>query len=615
MTNPFLMTDFYKLCHMMQFRENIVGFTSYLVPRGNRTVTFGGWTIFGVQDFVYELNKTFNEKFFSMAWDAVASDISFVLTEGLGYKKELIDKTLAKIKKLYDIGYLPIIIKAIPEGTEVPMGCPVIEISTTSEEVPWIGQAIESWLSCAIWHPSMSATVGKAYAKICKAAYDLTVDGGDYHRACCDFSMRGQESYQSAVASAAGWLTAMYNSSTVGAKEYVYRNYSDGRLGDSVIIGGLTSTEHSVMCSDFALCGDERETYKRLLTEVYPDVSFAAVCDSYDFWHVLTEVLPSLRDEIEAHEGFLGVRHDSAEPVSALCGIETYTIELNKISLGDIDIKDATTEDIEIALSDYVYDYFYEDAWQFYNESVKRGEALADNFEIRVKFKNNKDEIVFDKVFAFEAEYCEERGSYTNRDYLFVESVFVSNVRDTTYEDRGMVETLGLLFGETLNEKGYLVINTKLKAVYGDSITLQRAKKIFERLAAKGYAANNVSLGVGSFSMECIEENGELKPFTRDTFSIAIKATCADVKDENGEVYCVPIFKNPKNFAAKKSLKGFAVPYRDKNGNITYKDNLSAVEYSHLKDKNLMKEYYHDGTVIFDSFNEIRRRVDMEVSK
>lgn len=204
---------------------------------------------------------------------------------------------------------------------------------------------------------------------------------------------------------------------------------------------------------------------------------------------------------------------------------------------------------------------------------------------------------------------------YTDRDYQFVEDARISESHNTTYEDRGMVETLGLLFGETKNKKGFLEINPKLKAVYGDSITLQRAKEIFERLAAKGYAANNISLGVGSFSMECIEENGILKPFTRDTFSIAIKATCANVKDENGEVYCVPIFKNPKNFAAKKSLKGLAVPYRDENGNITYKDNLSAVEYSLLKDKNLMKEYYNNGRITVDSFNEIRKRVDMEVSK
>lgn len=594
MSNPILMTDFYKLCHMMQFRDEITGFVSYLVPRGNRTKTFKGWTIFGIQKFCKDLKREFNTNFFTRPWGDIVEEVDHVLSKGLGYNQELIVATLRKIKKLYDVGYLPITIKALPEGTEVPIGCPAVEIIATNDDCPWVGQAIESWLSCALWHPSMSATVGKAYAKICKAAYDKTVDKGDYHKACCDFSLRGQESYESAVASAAGWLTAMHNSSTVEARDYIESNYLDI---SELSIGGLTSTEHSVMTSDFAITGDERETYRRLLTEVYPEVSFAAVCDSYDFWNILTNILPSLREEIEAHEGFFGVRHDSSDPVVALCGYPT--IEITNFELEYLE---------EYELTDIILKELSE-------SGILEGEG-EDSKTYRIKFYDLKtNELLFDKIVVIEPEYANERGRYSDKKYWFVDNYTISEIRDTTFSDMGMVETMYELFGGTTNSKGYKVMNPKLKAVYGDSITLQRAEKIFERLAEKGFAANNVSLGVGSFSMECIEENGELKPFTRDTFSIAIKATAVRITDEEGNDKWIPVYKDPKGFSQKKSIKGFAVVLRDEEGNLTYKDELSKEEYAEFLRQKLDQKsvYFSYGVCSHNRFESVRERVDEEV--
>lgn len=69
-------------------------------------------------------------------------------------------------------------------------------------------------------------------------------------------------------------------------------------------------------------------------------------------------------------------------------------------------------------------------------------------------------------------------------------------------------------FGGTVNSKGYKVLDPHVKALYGDSITVQRCEEIYKILMENGFASQNVSLGVGSFSMHCLEENGELKPFT-----------------------------------------------------------------------------------------------------
>jgi nicotinamide phosphoribosyltransferase len=69
------------------------------------------------------------------------------------------------------------------------------------------------------------------------------------------------------------------------------------------------------MCSSHAIDKDEETLIKRLLTEIYPDGNFSMVCDSYDFWNVMNNILPKLKKKILARNGTLFVRHDSGDPV------------------------------------------------------------------------------------------------------------------------------------------------------------------------------------------------------------------------------------------------------------------------------------------------------------
>ena len=614
--NTLLRNDFYKATHLMQFRPEIATLTSYLTPRGSRLSTTNKMVWFGIQGFIQKyLIEDFRDNFFNKPFDEIENEFHECLGRGLGYSRERVDETLVKIRELYNLGYLPVEINAFPEGTLVPMGVPALEIKTTVPGFAWTGQALESLLSCSIWHPCVSATVAYEYAQVAKRAYDATVDDNiSWKTAMCDFSLRGQESHESAVASSAAWLTCFYNSSTVDAREYIKHNYWDDAvcdknhvlLYDNLKIGGLTSTEHSVMTSDYALIGDERETYRRLLTEVYPDVSFAAVCDSYDFWNVLTNILPSLREEIEAHEGFLGVRHDSAEPVKALCGLPIF--EAHQVVFNEFEPHDH----VENEISDTMIDSLYE----FINDS--RPEEFCKDIEsyVRVIYKTNLG--TYDKVYRITPNWTNERGAYTSDKYYFIEDYGVKYVRETTWQDKGMVETLYELFGGTTNSKGYKVMNPKLKAVYGDSITIPRARAIYERLEEKGFAANNVSLGVGSFSMEAIEENGELKPFTRDTFSIAIKATYGTTFDGKE----IEIYKDPKGFSQKKSLRGICVPYLNlENGEIEVAQGLNReTKYAY---NTLFKTYFRnsmlteedESRVGYRMFTEIRNRIDKNLEE
>ena len=73
---------------------------------------------------------------------------------------------------------------------------------------------------------------------------------------------------------------------------------------------------------------------------------------------------------------------------------------------------------------------------------------------------------------------------------------------DTPYppQYKGVIELLWDIFGGTVNEQGYKVLDPHIGAIYGDSITPERQAQIYERLAAKGFAATNILLGIGGYT-------------------------------------------------------------------------------------------------------------------
>ena len=109
--------------------------------------------------------------------------------------------------------------------------------------------------------------------------------------------------------------------------------------------------------------------------------------------------------------------------------------------------------------------------------------------------------------------------------------------------EKGVIELLWDVFGGTINEQGYKVLDPHIGAIYGDSITLDRAEQIFQRLEAKGFASTNIVLGVGSFTYQYN---------TRDTFGFAMKATYVEVDGVGREIFKDPITDD----GVKKSAKG-----------------------------------------------------------
>lgn len=484
-TNPMLLIDFYKAVHAEMLPKDITKSVSYFTPRMSRVSRWSSVVMFGLQGFIKTyLIDYFNDEFFNKPFDEVISGYKRVMDATLGENAYKIEK----IEKLHKLGYLPIEIVALPEGTIVPMHVPMFGITNTHKDFAWLPQSLESLISAESWHPMIAATVGYTYRQIVNHYYDLTCDDETSRaRALGAFDFRGEECTDSAIKAGAGWCLSFLNTATVPTIPYLEKNYKCDCTKKSVAFGS-PSTEHSVMCSNFAVDGDEITLLRRLLTEIYPNTSFSAVLDSYDYWNVIDNILPQLKPEILAHNGCMLMRGDSGDCV----------------------------------------------------------------------------EVVTKTVFKLWEE-----------------------------------------FGGTTNSKGYKVLDPHVKAIYGDSITVQRCEQIYKILMENGFACSNVALGVGSFSFQCIEEDGILKPFTRDTFSSCIKATYCEIDDKPFQ-----IFKNPKDGGFKKSQKGCCVVVKGSDDKLIYVDGRTWEE-AHVSGEdakvNLLQPVFKDGQLIKEqSLAEIR---------
>lgn len=313
MTNPLLLTDFYKTIHHMCYAEGLTKLVSYWTPRMSRKEDMDKVVMFGLQPFLKKyLIKYFNENFFSRDKEEVISEYKRIVSKTMGS----VAADTKHIEALHDLGYLPIQIKAVPEGSRVNIKTPMIEITNTHEDFAWLVNYLETFMSCNIWQPMTSATIGYRYREIVEKYFDLTVENGDVKRACGDFSMRGFSSLESAELSGAAHLLSFVGTATIPAIDFLEKYYNCNI--DKEIVGlGTPSTEHSVMCS---YGEDEFSAYKRLITEVFPSGTLSIVSDTYDYWKVITEILPRLKEEILNRDGKIVVRGDSGDPVKIICG-------------------------------------------------------------------------------------------------------------------------------------------------------------------------------------------------------------------------------------------------------------------------------------------------------
>jgi len=168
------------------------------------------------------------------------------------------------------------------------------------------------------------------------------------------------------------------------------------------------------------------------------------------------------------------------------------------------------------------------------------------------------------------------------------------NIICGTNENKGVVEKLWDIFGGSINDQGYKMLDKHIGCIYGDSITLERAEAICEKLQKNGFASTNCVFGVGSYSLGYA---------TRDSQGCAIKATYCVIDGK-----CVDIFKEPiTDDGEKKSAKGLLMVYFDDKGNVNLKDKCSIEE----EQSGLLRTVYIDGLLSNNNdYNSIRSNID-----
>jgi nicotinamide phosphoribosyltransferase len=468
--NPLLLTDGYKTGHHQQYPKGTTLVYSNFTPRSNKYAPKGCDQIvsFGQQMVMKQIHEAFQNEFFSKPKEDVCGEMKRELSLYLGT-----DYDVTHFEKLHDLGYLPIHVKGIEEGTLVPMRVPVLTIYNTHPDFYWVTNYLETILSNLLWKPMTSATIAHQYRKVLTKWQQKTdaekgwfIDWQGH-----DFSMRGMDSVEAVISSGLGHLTSFSGTDSLptiyGARKF---------YGEEGFVGGsVNATEHSVMCAGSK--DDEVGTFRRLL-ETYPTGILSVVSDTWDLWKVCTEHVVTLKEEILARDGKLVIRPDSGDPVDIICG--------------------------------------------------------------------TRDEI--------------------DRDW------------QGTPEQKGVIELLWDVFGGTVNEQGYKVLDSHIGAIYGDSITIDRAHKICERLEAKGFASTNIVLGVGSFTYQFN---------TRDTFGFAMKATYVKVDFEERNIFKDPVTDD----GTKKSATGLLCVVSEDGGPLELIDKVSWT----LERQGLLQTIYKDG--------------------
>jgi nicotinamide phosphoribosyltransferase len=537
--NSLYLTDGYKVGHQKMLALGTTKLYGTWIPRSIKYAPKGVEKIvsFGQQLVWKWLHDEFEENFFmteyrnSGNWfgeDDKKQELEAVKQKALQFVKDMslylgMEYDGKHFEELWDLGYLPIKVKALPEGVETKPNIPHMTFVNTVDGFAWLTLYLETIVSSLAWKPSTIATIAKLYHKQAEE-WALRTDKeniGLVPFMCHDFSARGLDP-MSQVLCGLGWSTSFLGSDTlpvIPASRYFY-----GVKEDEMPIYSVNASEHSVSTTKIFTVGEKQMIADWL--KVFPKGILSIVADTFDLWKLIAEYLPANKEAIMARDGKLVIRPDSGDPVDIICGEKFPGIGMSDYP---------TQED--------------EDNWDF----------------------------------------CEKE-------------------HYNTPQGKGVIELLWDIFGGTVNEQDYKVLDPHIGCIYGDSITVDRQLEIYKRLEAKGFAATNIILGVGSYTMQYN---------TRDTLGFAAKGAWFEVEEE---FYASPeslesgirtksynIYKDPiTDDGTKKSLKGLLCVTKDDMGEYIVLEEMTSNEES----QGDLQVIYEDGKFFNQTtLNEVREKI------
>lgn len=305
--NILLLTDSYKPTHWRQYPKGTQRVTSYLESRGGM---FDSTLFYGFQIIIkrYLQGKVVTEEKIQQAKKFLDAHL------GPGHFNE---EGWRFILDEYD-GYLPITIKAVPEGTVVPTGnVMALVYNNGGEKTKWLTNYLETLL-LQVWYPitvgTLSREIKKVFIKYMKKTTDYNVEEikNIVNFMLHDFGFRGVSSVESAGIGGSAHIVNFRGSDTIPAVLMAQEYYNT----DEMLSFSIPASEHSTITS----WGKENEVkaFENML-DSYPVGLRACVSDSYNILNACENLWGTqLKDKILNLDGRLVIRPDSGDPVQTL---------------------------------------------------------------------------------------------------------------------------------------------------------------------------------------------------------------------------------------------------------------------------------------------------------
>lgn len=546
--NALFLTDGYKPGHKRMLAPGAVRLYGAWMPRSLKRAPIGITKIvsFGQQLVAKFIHDSFKDNFFNLSWSEAEQFIKDMnLYLGMPYDG-------SHFEDLWKLGYLPIRIKSLPEGIETKPGIPHMTFINTVDGYAWLTLYLETVISNAAWKSSTAATIAKLYRRRAEE-WVLKTDPAnmwlvDYM--CHDFSGRGLSGWFDMVLVGLGHATSFRGSDqliVIPASRYYY-----GVGRNEMPINSVNASEHSVSCTQL-------------------------------FYYESELKRGVLNDKIKEYYSFDLPSDGSIDNPDYLTIAEWLMLDdwLDRFTTGILSVVDDTMN-----------------TWKHITHVIARlkDKILARDGKLvtRPDSGNPVDIICGYKVRNLTSVVLDDSGiRYANTDDVGKVVSEYKNISDAEY--KGVIELLWDIFGGTVNEHGYKVLDPHIGSLYGDSITTERQLAIYDRLERKGFAATNIVLGIGSYTYQYV---------TRDTFGWAAKGAWFEINEAlielpgtwadaaMGKRKSYDIYKDPATGdGTKTSLRGLQAVHIDHNNELYVKSQCTWEEES----QGLLHVIYEDG--------------------
>jgi len=294
--NLVLQTDSYKFTHWKQYPPGTEYVYSYLESRGGM---FPRTLFFGLQYYLARYLQG-----------------PVVTEDDVKEAREFVDRHIGPGQFNFDGwmhivrdcgGKLPVVIKAVPEGSAVDVQNVLMTIENTDPQCYWLTNYLETLL-LKVWYPITVATLSQAIRKVILDSLMRSGDPTLIDFKLHDFGYRGVSSEETAGIGAAAHLINFKGTDTVAGIRVLHRYYHSGEMEGF----SIPAAEHSTITA----WGRENEVraYENMLTQ-FPEGLVAVVSDSYNVYEACEKLWGEMLKERVVHRaGTLVVRPDSGKP-------------------------------------------------------------------------------------------------------------------------------------------------------------------------------------------------------------------------------------------------------------------------------------------------------------